>query len=267
VAIAKNEGRYIQEWLAFHLSIGFNRVLIYDNDSTDGMAELVRPLAARFPVEVIDWPGADRRSPQRDAYKESLIRIEDCDWVLYIDIDEFVVPWGFQDIQDYVSRIPGDVGSVALNWRIFGSSGRQDAQYDSVLRCFTRAAVEASSYQRFFKSLSRVGHILEPHVHHVVLSDGRRVLSDFSTLIMPRDGAAERPVYSGIQVNHYQTKTRAEFERRMTHGNANRPPSHPNLRMNDIDIRFTKLDRNEVEDRRVDRFIGRAEMIRAAFAT
>lgn len=31
VAVAKNESRYIGEWLEYHQKLGFNEIIIYDN--------------------------------------------------------------------------------------------------------------------------------------------------------------------------------------------------------------------------------------------
>ncbi len=33
VCIAKDEARYIKEWVDFHLLIGIDRIYVYDNDS------------------------------------------------------------------------------------------------------------------------------------------------------------------------------------------------------------------------------------------
>ncbi|MBR0260666.1 MAG: glycosyltransferase family 2 protein [Selenomonadaceae bacterium] len=40
VAILKNEGRYLKEWLDYHLSAGVDHFYLYDNDSTDNQAGL-----------------------------------------------------------------------------------------------------------------------------------------------------------------------------------------------------------------------------------
>jgi hypothetical protein len=34
-AIAKNEGRYLQEWIEYHKLLGVEMFYIYDNESTD----------------------------------------------------------------------------------------------------------------------------------------------------------------------------------------------------------------------------------------
>ena len=43
VAIAKNEGDYIEEWINFYVKQGVSHFFIYDNDSTDNMHEVLKP--------------------------------------------------------------------------------------------------------------------------------------------------------------------------------------------------------------------------------
>lgn len=45
-AIAKNEGRYIREWLSYHYLVGVRRFFIYDNGSSDDMVEEIFPMAS-----------------------------------------------------------------------------------------------------------------------------------------------------------------------------------------------------------------------------
>lgn len=57
LAIARDEGRYIEEWIAHHHGLGIGRFVIYDNDSSDGMAQRLggNPRLAGI-VEVVPWP-------------------------------------------------------------------------------------------------------------------------------------------------------------------------------------------------------------------
>ena len=43
VVIAKNESEYIAEWVAYHIVQGFEKIYLYDNDSTDNMKECLQP--------------------------------------------------------------------------------------------------------------------------------------------------------------------------------------------------------------------------------
>ena len=44
VAIFKNEGRYLDEWLAYHLLAGVEHFYLYNNDSSDNYKEVLAPL-------------------------------------------------------------------------------------------------------------------------------------------------------------------------------------------------------------------------------
>ncbi|GMA79670.1 hypothetical protein GCM10025880_60870 [Methylorubrum aminovorans] len=57
VAIARNEGTYLVEWLAHHLAIGFDRIVVYDNESQDDTRALFKALSPRdLRLRRIPWP-------------------------------------------------------------------------------------------------------------------------------------------------------------------------------------------------------------------
>ena len=255
VAIAKDEAKYIREWVLYHVAIGIDRVVVYDNDSADETGSILEEMSARYPLTVIPWPSVLRFSPQRSAYNNSLAVVGDCEWVLFLDIDEFVVPWGFDNFPSFIRTIPPAVTAVGLNWRIFGSSGLTDFNYRSVLRTFVRCSREEWSNNRHIKSLARVAAIKEAKIHEVDVHYGDKVNSAFEPLIMAEEGRTPTPVHAGIQINHYQTKTYAEFKARMERGNANFFPGHPNRSRDGSLERFNLLDRNEEEDLRIARFL------------
>ncbi|WP_336487743.1 glycosyltransferase family 2 protein [Methylobacterium nigriterrae] len=253
VGIAKNEGRYIAEWLAFHRAVGFGPILVYDNDSTDGTAATVTEIARRDPgIKLTAWPTGDI-SPQVSAYNDSLRRVG-TPWVTFLDIDEFMVPFAHGSIQGFLETVPEDVASVHVNWRCFGSGGRASDAYGLVTRAFTRGAEVSWDNHKHFKTLARTELATEVLVHDVRTRGGRRVLSDFTPLIGSSAGAADRVAHAGIQINHYQSKTYPEFRRRMANGNADAPAGHEARPRDDSAERFAALDRNEVEDRRIRRF-------------
>ena len=63
VAIMKNEGDYIKEWLDFHLKVGVEHFFIYNNDSTDDMLEILRPYEDMGVVTVVNFPGRKMQIP------------------------------------------------------------------------------------------------------------------------------------------------------------------------------------------------------------
>ena len=56
-AIAKNEGRYLQEWIEYHKMLGVEKFFIYDNDSADNTLEILQPYIDANLVEYCYFPG------------------------------------------------------------------------------------------------------------------------------------------------------------------------------------------------------------------
>ena len=261
VAIAKNEERYLLEWIAYHLAIGYDKITIYDNESSDNSVKLIKSLAEEYPVDVIAWPSIPRFSPQRSAYSDAVRTADPEGWISFLDIDEFIVPWGFEGIKDFFNAAPEDTASLAINWLGFGSSHYTDANYTSVVKTFTRCARFNWVNNRHFKTSARVSLIEEPHIHDLTVKSGRKLASDFSELKMSSEGRSLEPIYGGIQINHYQVKTWHEFSERMARGNANFPPGHPNHGRDGSRERFEHLDKNEFQDNRIDKFLTAFEPI------
>ena len=40
-ALAKNESLYVEEWIAFHFLQGVSEIVIFDNESTDSMRDIL----------------------------------------------------------------------------------------------------------------------------------------------------------------------------------------------------------------------------------
>ncbi|KAH6588984.1 hypothetical protein BASA50_010340 [Batrachochytrium salamandrivorans] len=52
----RNKARYVPEWIEFHLLQGFDRFVIYDDRSTDGLKEILDPYIKMDVVEYLLWP-------------------------------------------------------------------------------------------------------------------------------------------------------------------------------------------------------------------
>ncbi len=257
VAIAKNEDRYILEWLAHHLAIGFSKIIVYDDASSDGTLATLRcvsrviPAISVHPTEAVDL----HASPQTTCYNNALKEVA-TEWTMFLDIDEFLIPFRDYSIEAFLMRVPSDVSSVHLNWRGFGSSGRVSADYGFVVEAFTRCAPVRWGNHHHFKSIARTALIEKVYVHNVDATAGRRVLSDLHEFETASDGLSDRIAYDGIQINHYQCKTYGEFKARMERGDANYHAGHALKGRDPSYERFLQIDRNEEEN--LEAFVFRA---------
>lgn len=262
VAIARNEGKHILEWLAYNLSIGFERIIVYDNGSEDRTADVVAAAGLRdrrisvvpWPT-VVEWPVEAWISPQCAAYTNA-VSLATTPWIGFFDIDEFVVPFRDGTVSNFLQTMPDEVSAVHVNWRSFGSSGQTSEDYDLVTETFTRCAAAEWGNHQHYKTFARRERIRDVLIHYARIDGGRRVLTDFQDVAADNDGIAHAIAYNGIQLNHYQTKTWTEFERRMKAGDAFYPDGHPGKnRESSSAARFAALDRNEVEDLAIQPFL------------
>ena len=90
VAIAKNESDYIKEWVAFHKAVGVDNIILFDNDSTDNMKEIIDPFIQQGYVL---YHAINGKAQHLNAYNEALRRYTyKFRYMAFIDCDEYLFP-------------------------------------------------------------------------------------------------------------------------------------------------------------------------------
>jgi len=109
--VLRNEIRFLREWLEFHHAVGFTRVWIYDDHSTDGWESMLpaHPYVTRIPV---DWKykvPSDGQHKQRILQVDAYTRCLTANWntsslIAVMDVDEFFFParqsWPHADLME-----------------------------------------------------------------------------------------------------------------------------------------------------------------------
>lgn len=237
-AIAKNEGPYFTEWIEWHLRQGVEKFYIYDNESTDGTKEVLKPYIESGIVEYIYWPGHRR---QLAAYDDCLENNRfSSRWIAFIDMDEFIVPVKDASIPKFLNRFE-PFSAVEINWLIYGSGGQQTKTPGTMMERF-----------RFH---SNPGHYLNRHVKSIV--DPRRVftmigcheaakISDYiadSHLQPIKKNFRERePQQDVIRINHYAVRSYEEFIEKQARGRAS--GTQPTVKSE----YFNQYDLNDIEE-------------------
>jgi len=222
VAIVKNEARYLLEWLAFYDCIGVEHFVIFDNQSTDDTRHVLESYAQLADLEIIDWPTEEGLSPQIAAYNYFLKNYrEKFEFAAFFDADEFLVPAPGLDFKDFLNRIPGSLGAIGFNQRVFGSGGALHYSPDLVLRRFSKCAEPDYDENKYYKSMYRLRNIEAiDNVHASPLQSGDYAFPDFS----PLQPDAEKPGKSlqihnsNFQLHHYILKSREEYQAKQHRG-------------------------------------------------
>lgn len=229
VAILKNEGRYLKEWLDYHLAAGVDHFYLYDNDSNDDTREVLKPYVAAEQVSYFVVPGELAQMP---AYNDAVRRFRFATrYMAFIDCDEFIFPKTAQSIIEVVDEVLSknpQAAGLAINWQIFGSNNLETADYSKgVLDRFTRRA-PSDWFEPQTKSTLPVGNIhvkciINPRFiryivnpHYAYYFDGKFAVNSAGSRVT--HWGNEPILTDKIVVNHYLTKSKEEFQSKMGRG-------------------------------------------------
>ncbi|MDL2170885.1 glycosyltransferase [Asaia sp. HumB] len=219
--IIKNERQDLLELIAHHCLIGFERIVIYDNESDDGTAEVIEDAAKHFPVERILWQ--NNRAPipgltkQGAAYTHCITEWRDrAEWICFLDGDEFLIPPPGAQLNDLLDR-HADQDAFAINWMTFGSSNLESSAGRLVLEAFTgRGAGDrgVNQHVKIFFRPNKAGRVLNPHYvvteKPAVSVDGRPVQWMTEGVVAP--GTI---VQGDWRIHHYIIRSREHWTRRL----------------------------------------------------
>lgn len=175
-AIFKNECEYILEWIAYHRRIiGITDFIIADNVSDDGSSQLLEALDQAGQIKRVFFPRiSDTEGPQVPAYNQIIESFsQDYDYFLFIDADEFLVNNTELPLTDFIATCETNpnFGALALNWRIFGSSGNTYKQDGLVIERFYRASRKMEKVNCHVKTLVASKAVKKMHIHQADLKD------------------------------------------------------------------------------------------------
>ncbi|MBM4146914.1 MAG: glycosyltransferase family 2 protein [Nitrospira sp.] len=267
VTSVRNEADYLVEWIAWHKLVGFDHFLIYTNNNTDSTVEILHALKDIGLVSFFELnPGPDKK-PQMFAFNQALawMKSQNPRWVSCMDVDEFLNLKYDDNIDQFISRL-NTPDAIAINWKIYGTSGLKGRGYGLTPERFCWCANDDYRQHSQFKTLWKYsGDIVRFH-HRVIYplkkqQELRYVYSDGRALppAMKHSGAPftkeSHITFEYAQINHYATRSLNELSAKMMRGNGLEPVGRENARMKEYLQRF---DKGDVYDntilRRIDEF-------------
>ena len=151
---AKNEDRYLTEFVGHYLNLGFDKVIIADNNDEPTIYPILEPYLIKGTVEI--WNCRKFGSFQVQLYA-MFANEGNYKWCGYFDADEFLEIGCYSNIKDYLATVNEDC--VSFNWINFGSNGEKHYNEGKLSERFPRP-VEPIVYFKenmFIKSIVRGG--------------------------------------------------------------------------------------------------------------
>ncbi len=249
VAIMKDEGRYLLQWLEFHLMMGVERFILYDNGSTDDTVDILEPYVHTGTVQIVEWPHfVEGLGVQALAYAHAIaLDAGRSKWIAFIDLDEYLFcPCGRRlpsFLQDH-----SDKPVLVVYWLVFGTSGI-DVPTDRLLIDAYRMRARTPDKPGRDKILCNYKSIIQPTkvrkvrgAHNFYLPDGSIGFDELGEKVWRMRSRTVRVDH--IRINHYYTKSLAEWRRRRDVKIA----SGGTISGTFLDRAFTKVHERQVED-------------------
>lgn len=207
-----NQASSIREWIMYHSWLGVERWFIYDNNSDDGIQDVVEELNLQnYNVSRHNWPWI---KTQEAGFSHCALRARnECKWVGFFDVDEF-----FYFPRDHRSGLPGQnslqslvanfsssksIAEIRTSCHSFGPSGLSSHPVEGVTVGYT-CRLQSPERHKSIVRPDLLNTTLLNVVHHFRLRAGYRYMN------MPESIAV---------INHYKYQVweafRAKFFRRV----------------------------------------------------
>ncbi len=239
--LAKDEDKNLKEWVLYNFAIGFEHIVIYDNNSKNPIKNTLSEFISNGLVTVFDLDL--EKAQQLSAYVHCLNTwARNSFWLAFIDIDEFIVPISKNDIRDMLDEYK-EYGGLGINWKIFSSNGHVRRPKGGTIENYFNV-LEINDH---IKSIVRPEVTVRPlSPHHFLYKDGYYCVNEDR---IPITNFFSYPVSEKICINHYYYKSQQDFEEKIHRG---RVSGKINI---NIDMFYRQLSKKCTEDKTIFKFL------------
>ena len=248
VAIAKNEQDYIKEWIVFHKVQGVDKIILYNNDSTDNMVEEIKPFIEDGYVIYYEIHGVIQ---QLNAYNDALKKYSKLfKYLAFIDCDEFLFPVNDNEtilsVIEKTMNLDRNAGGICVNWVMFGSSGHEKKPEGFLIDNFLWRSKLPGPGTNAIKTICNPDLVSKfAHPHYPVYKRGNYAITPKGDRCS--DWCNPITEYVGLRLNHYFTKSKAQWIERRKFDAMSATP------VRTIDQFFSR-DKNEILDKEILRY-------------
>lgn len=265
--------KYLNEWIEWHQLIGVDFFFIYDNESQIPIKTLNlnnnNIYIKEIKGEVMQLPA------YQDCIKlQKNKKLPKCDWIAFIDDDEFIVPE-----QGSIKKVMEEYhkfSALGINWMTFGSSGikfktdeGQISKFNKILSNDYLNEDGVYSLNSHIKTIANPLHVLYFTSPHSCVCETpkqnkywNRYTFGFRKLIRPKGLCVDidkniipfaftiKPIQSKMWIAHYYLKSEEEFKLKISRGRADTNQVEHRLKMQkfyDLDEKCT-IENNFIKE-------------------
>lgn len=240
VTMMKDEAPFLLHWIAHHRLIGFDHIVVFTNDCSDGTDAMLTRLEQMGEVTHIPNPVPEGGKPQPLALRraDKLAEVHGADWVIALDVDEYLaIKPGAGRLDDLLATAPEADGFV-LTWRMMGSNGLVEWTDHPVTEAYPHGAPDLFRKGWGVKTLFRPFANMKLGIHRpTVKGKDKTALLDRGWVngsAKPMTRAFKTEMwrsslatlgYAHAEIAHFATQSQEAYLRRAARGNVNAKPN------------------------------------------
>jgi hypothetical protein len=215
--LIKNGAKYLNEWLAYHYSIGVEHFYIINDMSDDNIKQVLEQWEKNGIASVMDFNVNGMQNEIYTYFSRKLTGTTK--WLGFFDLDEFLVVKGNENAVRWLNSFPEKTSAIEINWCCFGSSGMEKYENVFVTKRFKKYSSIDFEPNIQVKSIVKPGknyvflnpHSVFPSVNHIRNSNGELIEQDFFH---------RKTVWDNAWINHYFCLSKEEFAEKIKRGKA-----------------------------------------------
>lgn len=213
--LIKDENDYINEWLKWHISIGFDHFFIYDNRSKVPIEETVDTMYRSY-CTFIDY-SSGYNCLQVDCYNHALKNFgSETKWMAFIDTDEFIRVTDGQNINEFLRDYETHDG-LYVRWILYNANGLRHKDTRPQRERFTQQV----PYERQLpcgKSIIQPAKVKTMGTHFPCGTMGQYDMVDSDGNYLRVGGIRKFSPNDKIVIDHYFTRSLEEWHEKAARG-------------------------------------------------
>jgi hypothetical protein len=220
--LCKDDLGYISEWVDYHLSLGIDKIILYDNQPHRPiLKEYFDEYIQQSKVIVHHWP-SQKKGRQSKSQIHSMKRYRAFRWIGLIDTDEFVVLLdGNTDIKQTFKEYEA-YDAVGLSWLIFGSNNHKHKQ-KSILYSYTQCCPNSKINCHIKSFINPKKFISSASVHGAITKSGtvnvnKEILISVYGQTINNPDKKRYIIDKKMRLNHYYTRSLEDWQDKIKRG-------------------------------------------------
>ena len=219
----KDEHRYLEEWLEYHIRLGINKFILYEDEGSISHADIIEKYNKVTSIDFYDYVLKKDSEEFKDftCFRHVCDNYNNIDWLIKLDPDEYRVMPEDNTIDDLLYNVDEKYDQITLFWKIYNANGFIEEPYHgkySLMDTYVDS-IDINNLATYFTSNTSINNytIGKSFIRYKrVLDNGFEVCNGFPHWILPITETTMDGDSINVYINHYMTKSFQEFYERLS---------------------------------------------------